>query len=75
MNNKATLLHLVDRAERGALLAGEAQILRDAIELLDDLAMTLDSIAKGYRTVQLYQGYEASDTQSFTAIDTRRGEQ
>ncbi|WP_385618606.1 hypothetical protein PXH67_06400 [Streptomyces sp. P8-A8] len=31
----ASLLHLIDRAERGSLLAEEAQQLRDGIRVLD----------------------------------------
>jgi len=48
--NKDGLLHLVARAERGALLPGEAQILREAIELLDDMCATLEAIARGEDT-------------------------
>lgn len=44
MKNRAQLMHLVDRAERGALLPGEAVLLRDALNLLDDLATTLDKL-------------------------------
>ncbi|MDX2732846.1 hypothetical protein [Streptomyces sp. PA03-2a] len=33
--NAADLLHLIDRAERGSLLADEAQQLRDGIRALD----------------------------------------
>jgi hypothetical protein len=42
MQNKQLLHDLVTRAERGALLAGEAQILRDAIELLDEMTVALE---------------------------------
>lgn len=44
MKNHAQLLHLVSRAERGALLPGEADLLRDALNLLDDMATTLDKL-------------------------------
>jgi hypothetical protein len=44
MINRQALMDLVARAERGALLPGEAAILRDAVALLDDLAATLDKI-------------------------------
>lgn len=37
------LLHLVDRAERGALLPGEAQQLRDGLRLLDAARTALES--------------------------------
>lgn len=37
MKNTQSLLDLVARAERGALLPGEAQILRDAIQSLAEL--------------------------------------
>lgn len=67
MNNKSTLLHLVDRAQRGALLPGEAQILRDAIELLDDMAMTLNTMG---RFVPAEAGdYSPSTTQTFRTIE------
>jgi hypothetical protein len=68
--NKAGLLHIVGRAERNALLPGEAQILRDAIELLDDMAMTLEQIARGEDVeVEIRPEFDASDTQSFRAIE------
>lgn len=48
MINKATLLKIVDQVERGErLLTGEVQLLRDAVDLLDDLATTLDKIMPG----------------------------
>lgn len=72
MNNKSTLLHLVDRAQRGALLPGEAQILRDAIELLDDMAMTLEEIYRDAAGVSFatQHEYQPSDTQTFRAVDS-----
>ena len=74
MNNKQSLLNLVARAERGVLLPGEAQILRDAIELLDDMAMCLDKISSLGRITEEEGGaihhpdYEASTTQTFRAL-------
>lgn len=69
MNNKQSLLNLVARAERGVLLPGEAQILRDAIELLDDMAMCLDKITSlGTATAPAHPDYEASTTQTFRAV-------
>jgi len=47
MPDKQALLHLVSRAERGALLPGEAQILRDAIEELSMARDTLEYLAVG----------------------------
>lgn len=48
MINKATLHKIVDQVERGErLLTGEVQLLRDAVDLLDDLATTLDKIMPG----------------------------
>lgn len=69
MINKDSLLHLVARAERGALLPGEAQILRDAVEMLDDLAMTLDTMSNGQlRSAGYFRDYSPSDTQTFRAL-------
>lgn len=75
MQNKEALLNLVNRAERGVLLADEAKILRDAIELLDDMAMTLHEIGHietEYDARDKYEwreGYEPSTTQTFRVID------
>lgn len=64
MQNKQSLLNLVDRAERGVLLPAEAQILRDAIESLDELGMLHDAVTtKGDCCSQL--GFDPSDTMSF----------
>jgi hypothetical protein len=75
MQNKDSLLHIVARAERGALLPGEAQILREAVELLDDMAMTLDILMKidtlmkrAGESMERPAWYDASTTQSFRAI-------
>lgn len=71
MINKRALMDLVARAERGVLLPGEAAILRDAVDLLDDLAMTLDQVMKGSANA-LLRGqsldYAPSDTQSFRTV-------
>lgn len=65
MINKQGLLDLIARAERGALLDGEAAILRDAIELLDELAMIVNGEDRGRLKIT---GYDASTTQSFRVI-------
>lgn len=64
MKNHQQLLHLVARAERGALLPGEAELLREAIQLLDDLATTLDKIMGGHPG-----DYEVDDTGAMPVID------
>lgn len=64
MKNHQQLLHLVSRAERGALLPGEADLLRDALNLLDDMATTLD------RLMGRHPGdYEVDDTGAMAIID------
>jgi hypothetical protein len=66
MQNKQALLDLVARAERGVLLPGEAQILREAIELLDDMTMTLNQMTGGTLANNgFFRGYDPSTTQSF----------
>lgn len=69
MQNKQTLLNLVDRAERGVLLSGEAQILRDFIEMLDDMCMCVDSVMTPGKAQQLHPGYDSSTTQTFRVVD------
>ena len=49
------------------LLSGEAMILRDAIDLLDDLATTLDKILSG-GSGSLTRGYEVDTTQQLKII-------
>lgn len=66
MQNKQSLLNLVDRAERGVLLPGEAQILRDAIENLDEVCMCLDTLNV---PKSVHAGYDASTTQTFRVED------
>lgn len=75
MINKQALMDLVARAERGALLPGEAVILRDAVELLDDMAMTLDTIMKGSANAIMrgQQRFRASDTGTFRTLDDDHG--
>lgn len=74
MIGKQGLLDLVARAERGALLDGEAAILRDAIELLDDLATVVDKIVRNaaeireLETIQAAMLYERDTTQSLRVI-------
>jgi hypothetical protein len=67
--NKQGLMDLVARAERGSLLPGEATILRDAINLLDDLAGTLDKIMNGHGTEAILRGYDHETTQQLKIID------
>jgi hypothetical protein len=69
MINKQSLLDLVARAERGALLPGEATILRDAVSLLDDLASTLDKIMNGYGSSSILNGYDLETTQQLKIIE------
>lgn len=70
MQNKQGLLNLVDRAERGVLLPGEAQILRDAIELLDEMAMTMDTFARmGNTNTHPHTDYDPCSTQTFAVIN------
>lgn len=69
MINSRGLHDLVTRAEKGSLLPGEAVILRDAIDLLDDLVTTLDKIipgGSGSRT----RGYETDTTQQLKIIQS-----
>ncbi|MFE6222991.1 hypothetical protein [Streptomyces sp. NPDC057854] len=66
MQNKQSLLDLVTRAEGGRLLSGEAQILRDAIERLDEVCMCLDALQV---PPAVHDGYDASTTQTFRAVD------
>lgn len=70
MIGKRGLLDLVARAERGALLPGEAAILRDAIDLLDDLSRTCDLIVAGADT---HPGYAPETTQQMRVIDDDHG--
>lgn len=46
MNNKVTLLHIIQRAEEGRLLPGEAQLLREAVEALDELQGTVNVVTE-----------------------------
>lgn len=71
MKNKQSLMHLVARAERGSLLPEEAKMLRDAIELLDDIATTLDKVmncAGVFSTQPPYEDYEPTSTIEFRAV-------
>jgi hypothetical protein len=44
MRNRQSLLDIIARAEREPLLAGEAAILRDAIEALTDMTDTVNAM-------------------------------
>lgn len=65
MKNSAQLMNLIARAERGALLPGEAEILRDAIKLLDDMATTLDKLFGEHDNGE----YETTSTQSMRVVE------
>lgn len=67
MINKATLLKIVDQVDRGErLLSGEVQLLRDAVELLDDLATALDKIMPGG---DRDLGFDHETTQELKIVD------
>ncbi len=67
MINKASLLKIVDQVERGErLLSGEVQLLRDAVDLLDDLASTLDKIMPGS---DREHGFDHETTQQLKIIE------
>jgi hypothetical protein len=67
MINKATLLKIVDQVDRGErLLSGEVQLLRDAVELLDDLATALDKIMPGS---DRDLGFDHETTQELKIVD------
>jgi hypothetical protein len=70
MINKASLMALISRAETGSLLRGEAMILRDAVELLDDLSMMIKELG-----IDLPGSFDPSTTQTFKVIsdDDQRG--
>lgn len=68
--NRESLLHLISRAERGALLPEEAKKLREAIELLDELAMMVESMTYG-RGGLLLKGYNPTSTQEMKLSDLR----
>lgn len=69
MINKQALMDLITRAERGALLPGEATILRDAILLLDDLASTLDKIMMKDRSSVILKEYDLETTAQLKIIE------
>jgi hypothetical protein len=67
MINKATLLKIVDQVDRGErLLSGEVQLLRDAVDLLDDRATTLDKIMPGS---DRDLGFDHETTQELKIVD------
>ncbi|WP_432112838.1 hypothetical protein [Streptomyces sp. S1] len=70
MQNKTSLLNLIARAEEGRLLPGEAQILRDAVEKLDELSMALEEMSHGNLGKAGYFGeYTPSTTQAFRLLE------
>lgn len=68
MQNKKTLMNIIHRGERGVMLPAEAQMLRDAVELLDELGMLHDAVTS-IGDCQATFGFEPSDTQTFRALD------
>ena len=67
MINKQGLLKIIAMTECGVkLLPGEVAILRDAVELLDDLASTLDKIMEGER---ILKKYDLESTQQLKIIE------
>lgn len=71
MKNKQGLLDLVARAERGSLLPGEADLLRDAIMLLDDLATTMEKIMTAGSSAVILRGYQPDSTQAMRVVHER----
>lgn len=70
MINKAGLHKIITQVENGErLLTGEVQLLRDAVDLLDDLASTLDRLMNGYGTDHVLRGYQPETTQEIRIID------
>lgn len=70
MINKQGLHKIIDQAARGErLLTGEVQLLRDAVDLLDDLASCLDKIMPG-RDHEL--GFDHETTQELKIIEQRK---
>ncbi len=70
MINRSVLRGIVDRAERGPHLPGEAQLLRDAVDLLDDLAGAVDKIiarADGERPID-HEGYDVTTTAQMRVV-------
>ncbi len=57
MINKQGLNKIIDMVQRGEqILPGEIMILREAIDLLDDLATTLDKIMNGTGEIMIVTG-------------------
>ena len=67
MLNKQGLLHIIQRAEEGRLLSGEAQILRDAVELLDDLSTLVNRLA-GSPSATPVHAYSPESTMEIRAV-------
>lgn len=66
MINKQTLTRIIDDIERGrTILPGEVVILRDAVDLLSDLADTLDKVISDYDL----RGYERETTQALKIVE------
>lgn len=70
MINKAGLHRIIDLADNGArLLPGEVAILREAVELLEDLSNTLDKIMNGHGVDSILRGYSPETTQQLKIIE------
>ena len=67
MINKPGLLRIIGDLENGFLpLPGEIAILREAVDLLDDLASTLDKIMPGF---DHQRGFDHETTQQLKIIE------
>lgn len=70
MINKPGLLRILDDLERGVMpFPEEIKILREAVDLLDDLAGTLDKVMNGYGTEAILRGYDRETTQQLKIIE------
>jgi hypothetical protein len=70
MINKQGLNKIIDLVQRGEqILPGEIAILREAIDLLDDLAGTLDKIMNGHGSSIMLRGFEPETTQQLKIIE------
>lgn len=67
MINKAGLHRIIDLAANGSrLLPGEVAILREAVDLLDDLSSTVDKIIGGDK---IHSVYDLETTQQLKIIE------
>jgi hypothetical protein len=77
MINKQALHKIIDLIASGeTILDGEIAILRESVDLLDDLASTLDKIMNGHGVEAILRGYDLETTQQLKIIvadDDHRG--